>query len=141
MSKKNFWWNDDPEIGSYKFCYIYNESENYDFYISEVAVSFKYGWTEEERQRRFKGAKFIFGGCADGWSFSDHLLKAETIEEAKREFEAWYEQYLSNRVENLKGALSEAIEDHKQFVLYSFNKCSQPLNKVDTTPPYPLSSL
>lgn len=120
MSKKKYWWHDDPEIGTYKLCY--NESGDYQFYINEVAVNFVYGWTEEERQRRFKGAKFIFGGCAGGVSYSNHLMKAETIEEAKKEFEAWYEQYLSSCVENLKCALASTQEDYECWILHQFRK-------------------
>lgn len=86
-NNKKYWWYDKPEIGSYMFCY--DESRNYKFYIEEVSVKYVYGWTEEERQRRFKGAKFIWGGCCDGVSYQD-TLKSDNIENAKREFEAWY---------------------------------------------------
>lgn len=55
---KKYWWYDKPEIGSCMFCY--DESRNYKFYIEEVSVKYVYRWTEEERQRRFKGAKFIW---------------------------------------------------------------------------------
>lgn len=116
MSKTKYWWKDDPEIGSYNFCY--NEAGDYSFYINEVAVKFTYGWTEEERQYRFKGAKFIFGGCAGGVSYSNHILKAETVEEAKQEFEAWYEQYLSGSIKGLEIALAEAKAEHELFLLY-----------------------
>ena len=95
---KKYWWYDEPEIGSYKFCH--GGSWDYDFYIEEVSVKYVYGWTEEERQRRFMGAKFIWGGCCGGVSYHD-VLKADNIEDAKREFEAWYKQYLACCVADL----------------------------------------
>lgn len=116
MAKKNYWWNDKPEIGVYDFCY--DEAKNYDFWIIEVAVNYVYGWTEEERQCRFKGAKFVFGGCCGGVSCSNNPLKAETVEEAKKEFEAWYEQLLSDRVDAMEKALAAATEEHELFLVY-----------------------
>lgn len=115
MSEKKYWWRDIPEIGCYEFCY--DEDGNYDFTVEEVAVYYTYGWTEEKRQRRFKGAKFIFGGCSNGRSY-DRILKAETIEDAKKEFEGWYEQYLSGRIEGLKKALAMAEEDYERLLQY-----------------------
>ena len=112
---KKYWWYDEPEIGSDKFCY--DESRNYEFYIEEVSVKYVYGWTEEERQRRFKGAKFIWGGCCDGVSYHD-TLKSDNIEDAKREFEAWYKQYLVCCVERLEDALAAAREEYENFLQY-----------------------
>lgn len=113
--EKKYWWRDTPDGGFYEFCY--NEKGSYDFTVYEVDVHYNYGWTEEKRQRRFKGAKFIFGGCSNGCSY-DRILKAETIEDAKREFEGWYEQYLSSRIEGLKKALETTIEDYELFMKY-----------------------
>lgn len=113
---KKFWWNDDPEIGSYKFCF--GGIWDFDFYIEEVAVKYVYGWTEVERQRRFKGAKFVWGGCSGGWASSDNPLKADNIEDAKKEFEAWYAQYLADRIECLKKVLANAREDYDRFQQY-----------------------
>ena len=113
--QKKFWWNDDSDIGSYKFCF--GGIWDYDFYIEEVAVKYKH-MREAEQFRRFKGAKFVWGGCAGGIGYSDHLLKADNIDDAKKEFEAWYEQYLAGRVENLKMALATALEDCEEFLLY-----------------------
>lgn len=112
---KKYWWYDKPEIGSYMFCY--DESRNYKFYIEEVSVKYVYGWTEEERQRRFKGAKFIWGGCCGGVSYHD-TLKSDNIENAKREFEAWYKQYLVGCVEQLEDALADAKEEYENFLQY-----------------------
>lgn len=112
---KKYWWYDKPEIGSYMFCY--DESRNYKFYIEEVSVKYVYGWTEEERQRRFKGAKFIWGGCCDGVSYHN-TLKSDNIENAKREFEAWYKQYLLCCVERLEDALAAAKEEYENFLQY-----------------------
>ena len=97
------------------FCY--DESRNYNFYIEEVSVKYVYGWTEEERRRRFKGAKFIWGGCCDGVSYHD-TLKSDNIENAKREFEAWYKQYLLCCVERLEDALAAAKEEYENFLQY-----------------------
>ena len=113
---KKYFWKDDPEIGCYDFCY--NEAGDYDFYIREVAVSYVYGWTEEERQRRFKGAKFVWGGCAGGVSYSNQLLKADGIEDAKKEFEAWYEQYLSDYIESLKRRMELITKEYEEFLAY-----------------------
>lgn len=113
---KKYWWYDDPEIGSYKFCH--GGSWDYDFYIEEVSVKYVYGWTEEERQRRFKGAKFIWSGCCGGVGYSDNVLKADNIEDAKREFEAWYKQYLVCCVERLEDALAAAKEEYENFLQY-----------------------
>ena len=113
--EKKFWWKDEPEIGSYKFCH--GGIWDFDFYIEEVAVKYQHMW-EDERLRRFKGAKFVWGGCAGGWSYSDHPLKAYNVDAAKKEFEAWYEQYLAGRIENLKKALDSAQEDYERFLQY-----------------------
>lgn len=116
MSEKEYFWKDKPDIGSYDFCY--GHSLNTDFYIYEVDVHFAYGWTEEERFERFKGAKFVWGGCANGVSYSRNPLKADNIEDAKKEFEAWYKQYLAARVEGLKAALGAATEECERFLAY-----------------------
>ena len=113
---QKYFWKDKPDIGSYDFCH--GHSQNTDFYINEVAVHYVYGWTEKQRQDYFRGAKFVWGGCADGVSYSNNPLKAETIEEAKKEFEAWYEQYLSGRIEGLKKTLASATEDYERFLKY-----------------------
>ena len=114
--KKKYWWEDVADIGTYHFCY--NEAGDHDFYIVEVNVRYTYGWTEAERQRRFKGAKFVWGGCTGGWSSSDNILLSDNIEDAKKEFEAWYENYLDGRIEGLEKALAAAKEEYVQFLLY-----------------------
>lgn len=117
MNKKKYWWKDDPEIGTYDFCC--REDGRFCFYIDDVAVRYnnRCGWTEEERQRRFKGAKFVLNGCADGESYSQ-LLKAETVEEAKKEFELWFEQYLVGKIERLSWALAFMKEELELFLAY-----------------------
>lgn len=114
--EKKYFWKDKPEIGSYDFCC--GHSQNTDFYINEVNVHFAYGWTEEERREKFKDAKFVWGGCTCGMAYSNNPLKADNIEDAKKEFEVWYEQYLAGRIESLKKALKTAEEDYKCFLLY-----------------------
>lgn len=114
--KKKYFWKDDADIGSYDFCY--NEAGDYDFYINEVAVHYNRGWTEEERQRRFKGAKFVWGGCAGGVSYSNKPLEADNIEDAKKEFEAWYEQYLADCIENLKKRMEAITKEYEVFLAY-----------------------
>lgn len=116
MTEKKYWWNDKPDIGSYDFCF--GHSHNTAFYINEVSVHYVYGWTEEERQRHFKGAKFVWGGCTGGWASSDNPLTADNIEDAKKEFEAWYEQYLAGRIKGLKKALAAAQDEYECFLLY-----------------------
>ena len=124
---KKFFWHDDPEIGSYKFCH--GGIWDYDFYIEEVSVKYVYGWTEEKRQHHFNGAKFIWGGCADGVSYSNHPLKAQTIEDAKKEFEGWYEQYLQSRIDSLKRALAAAAEEQIRFMLYKNDTAQHPASE------------
>lgn len=117
MKTEKYWWKDMPDIGVYDFCY--NESKDYDFWLRDIPVSYndRCGWSEEERQRRFGGARFMFGGCANGVSYSD-VLKAKSIDEAKREFESWYENYLDERVELLNKQLAAATEECKLFSQY-----------------------
>ena len=115
MSEKKYWWRDIPEIGCYEFCY--DEDGNYDFTIEEVAVHYTYGWTEEKRQKQFKGAKFIFGGCSNGRSYH-RTLEAETVEDAKKEFEAWYAQYLLSWIESLGKSIVTVTEDYEQLLNY-----------------------
>lgn len=117
-NNRTYFWKDDADIGCYDFCY--NEAGNYDFYISEVAVRYnnKCGWTEEERQRRFKGAKFVWGGCAGGVSYSNKLLEADNIKDAKKEFEAWYEQYLADCIEGLKKRMELVAKEYEAFLTY-----------------------
>lgn len=115
-TKIKYFWKDNPEIGSYDLCY--GHSQNTDFYINEVDVHFAYGWTEEERREKFRGAKFVWGGCTYGIAYSNNPLKADNIEDAKKEFEAWYEQYLAGRIESLKKALEKAEEAYEHFLLY-----------------------
>lgn len=113
---KEFFWHDKPEIGAYNFCY--GGIFDCDFYIEEVAVKYTYGWTEEQRQREFKGAKFVWGGCSNGVGYSNHPLKADNIDDAKKEFEAWYARYLADRIEGLKKALDASQEEYNDFLRY-----------------------
>ena len=101
--------------GWHEFCC--GSPERSDFFIQEVAVCYA-DWGEEERQRRFNGAKYVWGGCSDGVGYADRCLKADNIEDARQEFEEWYEQHLVSRVERLKQAVSEAAEDYEQFLMY-----------------------
>ena len=57
------------------------------------------------------------GGCCDGMSYHD-TLKSDNIENAKREFEAWYKQYLMCCVERLEDALAAAKEEYENFLQY-----------------------
>ena len=59
-------------------------------------------------------------------AYSNNPLKAEDIEDAKKEFEAWYEQYLAGRIESLKKALETAEEDYKRFLLYKAGSVKDP---------------
>ena len=45
-------------------------------------------------------------------------LKSDNIENAKREFEAWYKQYLLCCVERLEDALAAAKEEYENFLQY-----------------------
>lgn len=45
-------------------------------------------------------------------------LKSDNIENAKREFEAWYKQYLLRCVERLEDALAAAKEEYENFLQY-----------------------
>lgn len=113
--EQKYFWQDRHGIGAYDFCA--GHSQNSDFYIWDVAV--RYGaMSDQERQVRFNGARFVWGGCADGVCYSRNPLKAETIEAAKEEFESWYEKYLAGRIEGLRNALASAQKDYDQFQLY-----------------------
>lgn len=59
----------------------------------------------------------FWGGCCDGVSYHD-TLKSDNIENAKREFEAWYKQYLMCCVERLEDALAAAKEEYENFLQY-----------------------
>lgn len=113
--QKKYWWNDKADIGSYDFCY--GGTWDYDFYVFEVAVKFD-NLSERERESRFQGAKFAWGGCSGGVAYLNEPLKADNIEDAKREFEAWYEARLAKRVENLKEAIVDATKEYELFLKY-----------------------
>lgn len=107
MERLQFHWNDKPEIGTYKFCF--GEKGEYDFYIDEVAVRYKCnGWNEREIEERFGECKFVLSGCRDGVAYINDEMKAQTIEEAKKEFEQWYEKYLEDGIKALENAIRVA---------------------------------
>lgn len=112
-TERKYFWKDKPDIGVYDFCV--GNSQNSDFQIREVAVNYVHGWTEEERQRCFQGAKFVWLGCSGGWATSDNPLMADNIEDAKREFEAWYGKYLLGRIEGLQAALAAVQKEYACF--------------------------
>lgn len=117
--QKKFFWDDHPETGDYYFCHgvmpggIYD----YNFYIEEVDVKYAHK-DAAQRFLRFRAAKFVWGGSYDKTGYGDHPLAADNIEDAKREFEAWYQQLLENHMARLKGTLAAVEENYNRFRQY-----------------------
>jgi hypothetical protein len=124
MSTK-FWWKnegtktyDDKSTyvdGWHHFCY--DEEGNSEFYIQEVDICYS-NWPEEKRRDHFGDTKYVWGGCSDGVGYSRNPLKADNIDDAKKEFEEWYKNKLIERVNILNSSINEAKNELAEFYLY-----------------------
>jgi hypothetical protein len=124
-----FWWKnngtkkyDDNSVyidGWYHFCY--NENGDSEFYIQEIDICYN-NWSEEKRKDYFGDAKYVWGGCSGGVGYSRNILKADNIEDAKKEFEEWYEEKLINSIKNLENALNDAKNKLTEFSTYKENE-------------------
>ena len=122
MDKDIFFWDDKSNIGIYVFgnCLVNlsgSGSWNGYFQIEEVDVAYK-NLKSAERKRRFGDARFVYGGCLDGKCFSDCIMRAQTVGEAKREFEGVYGRMLARKIEDLQKDLEATKEVHEQFLIY-----------------------
>lgn len=106
-----FNWRTDTVPGYYNFCF--DDKGNYNYYIQEVALCFK-NWTEAERKHTFKGAKFVWNCTGSHYN----LLKADNIEDAKKEFEEMYGEVLKREIRSLNEAKARAIETEEAFYRY-----------------------
>ena len=106
------WWNDkDFDIGYY--CLMVDETKLCS--LRDILVKYR-NWSEHERKRVFKDglyeANYCLDGCACNW-----VLKARTLEEAKKEIEQYFIEYYTERIEGAKSRIK-----YCKKILEAFNQ-------------------
>lgn len=106
------WWNDeDWDIGFYDF--MVDEVKLCSLY--DILVKYR-KWSENERKRTFKDglyeAKYCLDGCSCNW-----VLKARTLEEAKKEIEQYFIEYYTEDIESAKRRI-----EYCEKILKAFNQ-------------------
>lgn len=114
-NKKNFFW-EDMGNGFHFFYFSSSESSYHEFHIIDVPTMFAKE-LKTEVPEEFKDRKFDWHGCVRGVCYRG-TLAADNIEDAKKEFEAWYGQFLSGQIEKLKKDLTPLEEQYECFLLY-----------------------
>lgn len=99
------WWKDDDwDIGWYHLMFDDNE------WARLCYIPVKYSkWSENERKRWFNDGLYEAGYCLDGCS-SNWVLKAKTLEEAKKELKSYFVEYYQDGIENAKNRIKYCQE-------------------------------
>lgn len=99
------WWKDeDWDIGWYHLMFDDRELAR----LCYIPVKYS-KWSENERKRWFNDGLYEAGYCLDGCS-SSWVLKARTLDDAKKELKNYFVKYYQDGIENAKNRIKYCEE-------------------------------